>query len=601
MNTSQTATDSGPAAVAAAGTPAAGTPAAGTPAAGAPAAGTPAAEGPMMGTRVPSLAEAGYEELRERRPPGLVRRFLATHRHVSGLVLGGLIATCRARPEAKRRGVAFRAAQVAALFARLLVQRKLARQPFPVQLRRRLEMLGPTYIKLGQVLSLREDLLPRPVTDELKNLLDRLPAVPYDRFLELVAEGLGRPVEEVFSWIEPIPAGSASIAQSHRATTREGDSVILKVVKPGIRETLARDARLLGLFGIFLQSILPRYQPRRVLKEFTEYTLREVDLKREADNAETFAANFRDAPDVRFPRIYRRYSARTVLCMEFFDGVRPDAEAAAAMSAEDKDRIIDLGIGSIIKMLYGDGFFHADLHPGNLLILPGPQAGFIDLGMVGRLTKETRRSLLYYYYCLVTGDSESAARYLTSVAEPAAGGDLDGFRREVEEVSRRWQRASSYEDFSFAQLILESVSLGAEYRVYFPIETVLMTKALVTFEAVGHMLKPGFDVAEASKGHITRVILQRFSPWRLARESLRGAPELIDAAVKVPTLVSEGLRLLEHTAKRRSENPFTGVRGTIFGGFCIVAGAILAGTGYPWPLWSLLMLIGLAAGLNKRE
>ncbi len=552
-----------------------------------------------MGTRVPTLAEAGFEELRERRTPGLARRYLTTQRHLIGLLLGGLIDYTRTRPKPKRRGLRFRAAQLAALVVRPFVKRALRKLPFEVQLRRRLELLGPTYVKLGQVLSLREDLLPRAVTSELKNLLDRLPAVPYERYLELVAEGLGRPVEEAFSWIEPIPAGSASIAQSHRATTIEGDPVILKVVKPGIRATLKRDARLLGLFGVGLQAMLPRYQPKRVLNEFTDYTLREVDLKREADNAETFAANFRDCPDVRFPRIYRQYSGSTVLCMEFFDGLRPDSDAAAELSAEDKDRVIDLGVSSIIRMLYRDGFFHADLHPGNLLILPGPQAGFIDLGMVGRLSEEVRRSLLYYYYCLVTGDPASAARYLTSVAEPAAGGDLDGFRREVEEVSRRWQRSSSFEDFSFARLILESVSLGAEFRVYFPIETVLMTKALVTFEAVGHMLKPGFDVAEASRGHITRIILQRFSPWRLARESLRGAPELIDAMVKAPTLVSEGLRLLEHSAKRRNENPLAGVRGTLFGGFCIVAGAILAGTGYPWPLWALLMLIGVAAGLNK--
>ncbi len=557
-------------------------------------------QGNMLGTRVPSLAEAGYEELRERRPPGLLRRYFTTNRHLIGLLLGGLIDYTRTRPKEQRRGLKFRGTQIAALCARLVVRRKLAREPFPVQLRRRLEMLGPTYIKLGQVLSLREDLLPRAVTSELKNLLNRLPAVPYERFLELVAEGLGRPVDEAFSWIEPIPAGSASIAQSHRATTIEGDSVILKVVKPGIRETLKRDARLLGMFGIGLQLILARYQPRRVLKEFTDYTLREVDLKREADNAETFAANFEDTPDVRFPRIYRQYSGSTVLCMEFFDGVRPDSEAATDLPEDEKDRIVDLGIASIIRMLYRDGFFHADLHPGNLLILPGPQAGFIDLGMVGRLTEEVRRSLLYYYYCLVTGDPANAARYLTSVAEPAPGGDLNGFRREVEEVSRRWQRASSFEDFSFAQLILESVSLGGQFRVYFPIETVLMTKALVTFEGVGHILKPGFDVADASKGHITRVILDRFSPWRLAREGLRGAPELIDAMVKAPTLVSEGVRLLEHSAKRRSEKPFAGVRGTIFGGFCIVAGAIMVGSGDAW-LGALLMVVGLAAGLNKRD
>ncbi len=561
---------------------------------------TPSAEA-LLGTKVPSLADAGYEELRESRPPGLVRRYLATQRHLFGLLLGGLIDFSRTRPAAKRHGLRFRAIQVSALFSRLLVKPSLARQPFPVQLRRRLELLGPTYIKLGQVLSLREDLLPRAVTEELKNLLSKLPAVPYERFLGLVSEGLGKPVEEIFSWIEPTPAGSASIAQSHRATTIDGEAVILKVVKPGIRETLKRDATLLGLFGRGLQILLPRYQPRRVLREFTDYTLREVDLVREADNAETFAANFKDLPDVRFPRIHRRYSASTVLCMEFFDGIRPDAEAAGKLSDADKDRIIDLGVASITRMLYSDGFFHADLHPGNLIILPGPQAGFIDLGMVGRLTGDVRRTLLYYYYCLVAGDPANAARFLTSVADIGPGGDPDGFRREVEEVSRRWQRASSYEDFSFAQLILESVSLGAEYRIYFPIETVLMTKALVTFEAVGNMLKPGFDVAEVSKGHITRIILQRFGPLRLARESLRGAPELIDAIVKAPTLISQALRLLDQSTKRRSENPFTGVRGTIFGGFCLVAGAILAATDSPWPLWASLLIIGLIAGLNKQQ
>ena len=211
----------------------------------------------------------------------------------------------------------------------------------------------------------------------------------------------------------------------------EGDQVILKVVKPGIRETLTRDAKLLDLFGLGLQLILPRYQPKRVLKEFTEYTLREVDLKREADNAETFAANFKDTADVRFPRIYRSYSASTVLCMEFFDGLRPDSEAAGRLTEEEKDRVIDLGVGAIIRMLYRDGFFHADLHPANLLILPGVRCGFIDLGMVGRFDDEVRRVLLYYYYCLVAGDAEYAARYLSSVAHPGSGADPTGCRRRV--------------------------------------------------------------------------------------------------------------------------------------------------------------------------
>ncbi len=567
----------------------------------------------ILGTTLPSLASAGYEELRERRSPGLLRRFLTTHRHLSGLVLGGLVDYVRTRRGEQRRGLRFRLAQLLSAAVWLWVKPSLRRAPFPVQLRRRLELLGPTYIKLGQILSLREDLLPPAVTSELKNLLDRLPAVPYPRFLELVTAGLERPVAEMFSWIEPLPAGSASIAQSHRATTLDGDQVILKVVKPGIRATLQRDALLLRFFGVGLQLVFSRYQPRRVIREFTEYTSREVDLGREADNCETFAANFKDRDDVRFPRIYRRYSGPTVLCMEFFDGIRPDSAAALDLPVEVKDRVIELGVGSITRMLYRDGFFHADLHPGNLLILPGPQAGFIDLGMVGRLDEEVRRTLLYYYYCLVAGDPVNAARYLASVADPSPDGNLDGFRREVEEVSRRWQRSSSFRDFSLGRLILESVGLGGKYRVYFPVEMVLMTKALVTFEAVGHTLKPGFDVAAVSKGHLTRIIVERFAPWRLAQESLRGLPEMIDAVVKAPMLIGEGLRLLEQTARRPRQNPFAGLRGTLFGGFCMVAAAILlASSGLPvagltavealvqWGLPALLFLVGTFAALNKR-
>ena len=550
----------------------------------------------VVGTRLPTLEEAGWEVLSESRSPGLLRRLFATLRHLHGLLLGGLIAWVRNRPQHLRRGLRFRLLQLLALFLTPFVG-SLRRESFPVQLRRRLELLGPTYIKLGQVLSLREDLLPPSVTEELKNLLNRLPAVPYERFLELVEEGLGRSPEELFSWIEPLPEGSASIAQSHRATTLDGEQVILKVVKPGIRSTLERDAFLLRLLSYFLELVIGRYQPRRLIREITEYTLREVDLEREANNCETFAANFADEPDIVFPRIYRQLSSRTVLCMEFLEGVRPDAEAAAELTPEARDRIIDLGMRAIVRMLYRDGFFHADLHPGNLLILPGPKAGFIDLGMVGRLDNDLRRTLLYYYYCLAAGDSQNASRYLMGVAEP--GGDLDSYRREVEELSQRWQRGASFEEFSLARLILESTALGGRYRVYFPVELVLMSKALVTFEAVGHLMKPGFDVAEVSREHLYSVILDQFSPVRLARESLRGAPELVDALVKVPMLVTEGLRLVELTTKRNNENPFSGIRGTLFGGFCMLAGAISSAAGGPWPLWGSLFAVGLLAALVK--
>ncbi|HEX3126300.1 MAG TPA: AarF/UbiB family protein, partial [Thermoanaerobaculia bacterium] len=353
------------------------------------------------------MRAAGFEILPDTPPQSLLRRLIAVHRHLFGLLFGGMVShTRRGLREGKGRGfrLLFNLERLIAWFVRPLLDRTLRDQPFPVQLRRRLEILGPTYIKLGQVLALRQDILPQDITEELKNLLDRLPVVPFDRYLKLIEDDLQRPVASMYSWIDPIPIGSASIAQIHRATTLEGDSVILKVVKPGIRETLNRDAILLRVLGSALQVVIPQYRPKQVIYEFVEYTRREVDLRREADNAETFTANFHDLQGVVFPRIYRQYSGRGVMTMEFLNGYKPSAPEAQQLTEEERDQLVDYGAASIIRMLFQDGFFHADLHPGNLLILPGPKLGFIDLGMVGRFSEELRRTMLYYYYTLVMGD-----------------------------------------------------------------------------------------------------------------------------------------------------------------------------------------------------
>ncbi len=543
-----------------------------------------------------------FATLIEGPPPGLLRRFFTTHRHIAGMLAGALVDHVRTlQAEGRGTGPVFGAQRVLAALFRPFLDRSLRNEPFPVQFRRRLEILGPTYIKLGQILSLRQDVLPRAVTEELKNLLDRLPAVPFERFKTLVAEQLGRPVESMFAEIESRPLGSASIAQIHRATTVEGDAVVIKLVKPNIRETLRRDAVLLRLFGRFVQIFLSRFQPRRIIDEFVEYTLREVDLRREADNAETFAANFKDTPDIEFPKIYPRYSGDSVLTMEFLDGIKPSDPSAQSLTGSERDRLIDLGAAAIIRMLYQDGFFHADLHPANLLILTGTRCGFIDLGMVGRFDDELRRTLLYYYYCLVMGDSENAARFLTAIAEPGPGADPAGFRREVEDISRRWSKTATFEDFSLGELILRSLGKAGQYRVYFPVELVLMVKALVTFEGVGQILRPGFDVVAVSQTHIGRIFMRQFSPLRIAREALRGAPEVVDALVKAPLLITEGLRFLEKTTRQPPPNPLAGIRGTMIAGASLVAGAILVAFGGPWPLWLAFFALAVVLALRRGE
>ena len=545
--------------------------------------------------------ESRFAVLEETPPPGLVRRFLTTWRHAIGLVYGAAVAVARDREQFDWvKGLPLFMIQVAAFVVRPFVRKDLRALPLEVQLRRRLEILGPTYIKLGQVLALRTDIFPSFITDELRNLLDRLPVVPFARYLGLVEHGLGRPIPDLFEWIDEHPLGSASIAQIHRARTREGDDVIIKVVKPNIGDTLKRDARLLGFFGAFLQIFFAKYQPKRVIDEFTEYTLREVDLRREADNARQFALNFADLPGIRFPRIYPSHSARSVLTMERFDGLRPDSPAARALPHPDRETLIDLGAESIIRMLFRDGFFHADLHPGNLFILRDGdgdvQLGFIDLGMVGYFDGELRRTLMYYYYSLVTGDAENAARYLASVAEPGPGGNVDGFRKAVAEVCRRFQRAAGFQDYSLGQMVMESVSLGGRYRVYFPVELVLMVKALVTFEAVGHALMPDFDVAKLSQRHANKTFVEKFNPLALGKEGLRGMPELVDLMVHAPVLVSDAIRFFESRIKRPPPNPLGGVKPALMSGFSLVGGSLVAGLGGPW--WLALGLFTLAAVLG---
>ncbi|MCD4751255.1 MAG: phosphotransferase [Thermoanaerobaculales bacterium] len=534
--------------------------------------------------------------------PSLARRGRATLRQFILLLLGGYIAFVEARRQRTAgRGFLLRFQSAFATLCRLVVAPEYGDQPFPVQLRRRLEELGPTYVKLGQVLSLRRDILPESVTLELQNLLSRLPKVPFESIRKIIEEDLGRPLSEMFSEVEAEPLASASIAQTHRAVTIEGDRVVLKVVKPGIRDLLIRDAALLRFFAWMLQYLIPQYQPRRMVDEFCEFTLREIEMQREAENAETFAENFKDMPEVVFPRVYRDYTGDRVLCEEFLEGKSPDSDALESLTDGEKQDLVDLGTAAIIRMLYEDGFFHADLHPGNMMVLPGPAIGFIDLGTVGRLDPDLRYHLLYTYYGMVMGDFDSSARHLAEVAQMGDKSDVPGFRRAMKELCRRWRRASNFEEMSLALLMLESLQLGARFNMYFPVEMVLMVKALITLEGVGYLLDPEFDVAEVSQRHVYRIFRTQFSPIRLLREGMRGAPEIMEALVRLPLLVSESLRILEQKTRKPPQRPLAGLRGTIFGGFSLVSGAILAAFGGPWYLWLLLITIGILVPLRRGE
>lgn len=544
-----------------------------------------------------------YEVYQEKKPSSLFVRFIITNRHLMGLAVGGGFAFLRHRREIRaKRKLRFTLLKLVLLLYWPFVNKKLIKQPFSVQLRRRLEMLGATYIKLGQILSLREDILPESITDELKKLLDTLPALPYERYAEIVEDNLGMPLHRAFSQLEEKPLGSASIAQAHRGILRTGETVVIKLLKPGTRELIKTDSKIITFMGGVLEIFAPQLQPKNMFTEFCDYTNKEVDFRLEADNAELFASNFVKYPDVVFPKIFRQYSNENMLVMEYLKGMKPDANAAKVLTQEEKEKVVDLGAFSIIKMLYHDGFFHADLHPGNLIILEGGRCAFIDLGMVGRFEENTRKNMLYYYNSLIMGEADSAARYMLNLAKPGKGGDPEGFRKEFVQMANRWIKNPNFNDFSLGQLIFESTFIGAKHHMYYPLEMVLMVKAIVTFEGVGNVILPGIDIQKISKKHIRKLVLEEVNPVEFLKNTLQNAPEMLDIITRLPMLMMELLKRTENNLyeKQNVRTPMEGLQNVVFGGFCILSGCILAATGnVPWPVYAALFAVGAISALRK--
>ena len=544
--------------------------------------------------------DSSYEVYEEKPPRGLIGRFFETAGQLLGLLYGWVYSNMQVKKvEGQARSLGAIILRFYLFWGWLFVDKDLVKQPFDVQFRVRLERMGPTYIKLGQVLSLREDILPKALTDELKNLLSELPAVPYVRYKALIEDDLGRPISEMFALIDETPLGSASLAQSHRAELLTGEVVVLKVLKPGVRQTINTDTKLLRFFGWILNLFIPRYQPKQLINEFSRYTLREVDLRFEANNAEVFTANFVDEPDVRFPRIYRAFSNRDVLCMEYFAGRRPDAETAAQSPLAEREKVVDLGVSAIIQMIFQDGFFHADLHPGNLVIFEDGAVGFIDLGMVGRFDSNLQKRMLYYFYSLAQGDAANAARYLTSIAEASKGSDAEGFRRAVEELNNRWLRTPTFSEFSLGQLVLASIALAGRYRIRYPGEIILMVKALITVEGVGNQLIPDINVTEISSKHIRKILIHQFNLVNIFKDGVLIIPELLDVLQRAPLVLNQGLTFLEANFKTKQQSPSNDALGTIFAVGLLIAAAIMAVGDISPLIWGGLIFIAFSvAGIE---
>jgi len=388
------------------------------------------------------------------------------------------------------------------------------------RLRQALEELGPTFVKLGQMLSTREDLLPPKWTVELANLHSRAAPVPFDEILPVIKRALGAAPSDVFLDLEREPFGSASIAQVHRATLMNGTPVVLKVRRPGIEAKVEADLRILGHLAQLVESEMPdarRYQPTRVVAEFRRSLTRELDLAAEARNVERFARNFKDDPYILIPRVFPEWTSSLMNVQERIDGIGGDDVAGIARAGLDPQLLAQRGADSVLKMILVDGFFHADPHPGNVIYLPGNRIAMIDFGMAGRLSRTRRNQIVDLLAGLARHDDDAMLEVLLDWAGEDAV-DEEKLAADVGELA-----------FDYADVPLKDIRIGAllqrvtavvrEHGIVLPADLTLMFKSLITLEALGRKYDPHFRLVERLKPFLDRAIAARYEPTAVVRRT----------------------------------------------------------------------------------
>jgi ubiquinone biosynthesis protein len=415
-----------------------------------------------------------------------------------------------------------------------------------VRVRNVLEDLGPSFVKLGQIASTRPDVLPADVIAELKKLQDSVPPVPFEQIKDQVERSLGVELADLFEDFDATPLAAASIAQVHRARLRTDEGtldVVVKVQRPGIAETIASDLDLLHAFAALVERAIPEsriYSPVGLVQQFDRAITSELDFTAEAENALRFSQNFAGYTNIKFPIVYRQASSKHVICLEYLDGSKIDEVMAKGYSGK---RLARISLEVIVKQIFEDGFFHADPHPGNVLVLGTPEnpvIAMIDLGMVGRLSPRLRDLTVDVMVGAVRRDYDAIADALYAIGTPTKKIDMQAYRAEVALLAEKYL-GKQLKDIELSSLIRDLVRGATTYGLQIPTDFTLMGKALMTVESVGKEMDPEIDVFAEARPLFVELLRKRYSPERLGNELLRRLERLSGATYNMPQQLQEVL------------------------------------------------------------
>jgi ubiquinone biosynthesis protein len=422
----------------------------------------------------------------------------------------------------------------------------LARLEPPVQTRLALEELGPTFVKFGQILAGRADLFGPDWIAEFARLHSHVPAIPLDELRMQLHEDLGDEPERVFERFDIEPLAAASIAQVHRARTKDGHEVVVKIRRPGIREVIEADLRLLDRLAAMAETEMPAlqpYRPRQLVRELARSLQRELDLAAECHNAERIAGNLAVLPHVLIPKVFWEHTHERINVQAFIDGI-PGSDLDR-VSAEGLDRplLARRGAQAVLKMIVEDGFFHADPHPGNVFYLPGNRIAFIDFGMVGRLSTRRREELLQLLLGLVEREPQAVADVLLDWTGDAHGVNLGVLEGEIEAFVDQYH-GTPLADLHLGQMLADVTTILREHRLALPSDLALLIKAFISLEGMGRGLDPGFHMATEALPLLRQVVRARYQPKALGKRAWQTLRRGMALAEQIPHDVSRALRNL---------------------------------------------------------
>jgi ubiquinone biosynthesis protein len=390
----------------------------------------------------------------------------------------------------------------------------------PQRLRMAFEELGPTYIKLGQILSTRPDLIPLDFIQELSKLQDDVPAFPYKDVCKVVESEFGRPPEALFDSLEKEPQASASIGQVHRAVLKDGESVAVKFQRPGIRKIIEVDLEIMLHLATLAEhhiEELALHRPVKIVDEFARTLEKEIDYKIEATNMERCARQFLDDPYVYIPKVYREVTSSRVLTAEFVEGIKISDIDGLESAGLDRKLITARGADLVLEQVFEHGFFHADPHPGNIFALPNNVICLIDFGMVGVVDRQTRNNFVDLLDSIVHQNEIQAAEVLLKLTYWDEEPDRRLLEREVADFMGR-HLYKPLKEIELGKLLQQLLEVAGDFRLRIPPDLFLMIKALGTVEGVGRMLDPDFDMIAQATPFIAKVKLERYTPERIAED-----------------------------------------------------------------------------------